>query len=151
MVEVVEYLSRIKRLNMMINNKLIELDELKNIATSFGSLTCDEKVISSKPEDKISIVVAKIVDMERDIEKMIDLYADEKKKIISMIDKIEKDEYYNVLSLKYIHSMSNREIANRMNYSTKQIKRIHTKAITEFYNMYHEEIDKYENMSANVL
>ena len=53
----------------------------------------------------------------------------------------------NVLSLKYVHSMSNKEIANRMNYSTKQIKRIHTKAIQEFYRMYHEEIDKYENMS----
>ena len=144
---VIEYLSRIKRLNMMINNKMIELDELKNIATSFGSLTCDEKVITSKPEDKISVVVSKIVDMEKDIDKMIDLYTDEKKKIISMIDNIKKDEYYNVLSLKYVHSMSNKEIANRMNYSTKQIKRIHTKAVQEFYRMYHEEIDKYENMS----
>ena len=90
---VIEYLSRIKRLNMMINNKMIELDELKNIATSFGSLTCDEKVITSKPEDKISVVVSKIVDMEKDIDKMLDLYTDEKKMIMSMIDNIKKDEY----------------------------------------------------------
>lgn len=139
-----EYLGQIKRLNMMINNKLLEIEQLRTMATSITAPTDKENVKSSGEQDQLGKAVAKIVDMENDINDLIDEYVAKKCLIISQIDKIEDDRYYNILASVYIHGWSFVKVADSMNYSEKQVKRLHIDALNEFERVFGSE---YQNVS----
>ena len=47
-----EYLQQIGKLNKMINNKMIELAQMKEMAYSIKAVGTDERVISSSDPDK---------------------------------------------------------------------------------------------------
>lgn len=51
--------------------------------------------------------------------------------IIKGIDKLENSTYRQVLKLKYVEDYSNVKIGIKMNYSERQIQRIHIKALEE--------------------
>lgn len=129
---VAEYLGQIKRLNMMINNKLVELDQLQTIATSITAQTDKEAVKSSGDQDKLGSAVSKIVDMENEINDLIEEYVSKKKIIMSQINQIEDDRYYNVLTGVYVHNWTLEKVAVSMGYSTVQIKRLLKEAKIEF-------------------
>ena len=48
-----DYLNQISRLNRMINNKLIELAQLKELACSISSITNEERVMTTPNFDRI--------------------------------------------------------------------------------------------------
>ena len=77
-----EYLNQISRLNRMINNKLSELAELKELSKSISAVSNKERVQTSMEQDKIGNTISKIDEMEREIDKMIDSYSDKRKHII---------------------------------------------------------------------
>ena len=49
-----DYLNQISRLNRMINNKLIELAQLKELACSISSITNEERVMTTPNFDRIA-------------------------------------------------------------------------------------------------
>jgi hypothetical protein len=97
-----EYLQQIGKLNKMINNKMIELAQMKEMAYSIKAVGTDERVMSSSDPDKTGCAYAKIEEMEEKINGMIDNYIDTKEKIINQIESIEDENLYNILFLKYI-------------------------------------------------
>ena len=97
-----EYLQQIGKLNKMINNKMIELAQMKEMAYSIKAVGTDERVMSSSDPDKTGCAYAKIEEMEEKINGMIDNYVDTKEKIINQIESIEDENLYNILFLKYI-------------------------------------------------
>lgn len=97
-----EYLQQIGKLNKMINNKMIELSQMKEMAYSIKAVGTDERVMSSSDPDKTGCAYAKIEEMEEKINGMIDNYVDTKEKIINQIESIEDENLYNILFLKYI-------------------------------------------------
>lgn len=131
-----DYLNQIKRLNLMISNKLVELEQLQTMATSVTVSSEKENVKSSGDQDRLGSAVAKIVDMENEIDALIDKYVARKKDIISQIDTIVDDRYYNILTSRYVHGWSYEKIADSMNYSMKQVKRLHSEALNEFERKY---------------
>ena len=138
------YLMQIRRLNMMINNKLLELENVQTMATSITVSSEKENVKSSGEHDKLGTAAAKIVDIENELNELIDSYIDKKKVIISQIDKIDDDRLYNILTERYVHGWSMEKIADSMNYSLRQIKRFHKEALKEFEIVYGQ---SYMNMS----
>lgn len=97
-----EYLGQISRLNRMINNKLVELAQLKELACSISSITNEERVMTTPNFDRIGTKQAKIDEMERKIDALVDDYIIKRDKIISQIDSMEDENVYNVLFSKYI-------------------------------------------------
>jgi hypothetical protein len=67
-----EYLQQIGKLNKMINNKMIELAQMKEMAYSIKAVGTDERVMSSSDPDKTGCAYAKIEEMEEKINGMID-------------------------------------------------------------------------------
>ena len=59
-----DYLSQVSRLNKMINNKLSEISQLRELSISISAIGNDEKVQTSPNFDKIGTTVAKIDEME---------------------------------------------------------------------------------------
>ncbi len=65
-----EYLGQISRLNRMINNKLIELAQLKELACSISAVSNEERVMTTPNFDKIGTKQAKIDEIERKIKEL---------------------------------------------------------------------------------
>ena len=97
-----EYLNQISRLNRMINNKLSELAELKELSKSISAVSNKERVQTSMERDKIGNTLSKIDEMEREIDKMIDSYSDKRIHIIGQIDSMEDENSYDILFSRYI-------------------------------------------------
>ena len=87
-----DYLNQISRLNRMINNKLTEITQLRELSCSISAIGNEEKVISSSDPDKIGSTYAKIDEMERNLDNMIDEYIEKKSLIIGNIEGIEKED-----------------------------------------------------------
>lgn len=134
-----DYLNQIGRLNRMINNKLVEITQLKELACSISAIQTGERVQTTPNYDKIGTAYAKIDDMERKLDKLIDTYVDRKNHIISQIDGVEDEMLYNILFARYIERKTFEKIATELEYSWRQIIRLHGKALKQFENQYGKE------------
>ena len=134
-----DYLNQVGRLNRMINNKLIEIAQLKELACSISAIQTGERVQTTPNYDKIGTAYAKIDEMERKLDKLIDTYVDKKNHIISQIDGVEDEMLYNILFARYIERKTFEKIATELEYSWRQIIRLHGKALKQFENQYGKE------------
>lgn len=133
-----QYLGQISRLDKMIKNKMTELAEFKELAYGLSAINNEERVQSTPDFDKMSGKIAKIVDMENKIDSLIDEYVDKKNLIVSQIDSIENETYYEILFSRYIAKKTFEKIADEMSYSWRQIIRLHGRALQDFEKKYGE-------------
>lgn len=133
-----EYLGQISRLNRMINNKLTEIAQLKDMVVSISAPQSGERVQTTQNFDKIGTKYAKIDEMERKIDGMVDELVDKKEKIIQQIDSMEDENTYNILFARYIEKKTFEMIATEMKYSWRQVVRLHGTALKQFEKKYGE-------------
>jgi DNA-directed RNA polymerase specialized sigma subunit len=133
-----EYLGQISRLNRMINNKLTEIAQLKDMVASISAPQSGERVQTTPNFDKIGTKYAKIDEMERKIDGMVDELVDKKEKIIQQIDSMEDENTYNILFARYIEKKTFEVIATEMKYSWRQVVRLHGTALKQFEKKYGE-------------
>ena len=131
-----QYLQQISRLDRMINNKLAEISQLRELAMSVSAIKNEERVQTTPNFDKIGTAYCKIEEMEEKLDKLIDEYVDKKNLIISQIDKIENETYYEILFARYIEKKTFEKIADELTYSWRQIIRLHGRALQEFEKKY---------------
>lgn len=120
----------------MINNKLSELAQLKNLSCSISAVQAGDRVQSTPNFDKIGTNYAKIDEMERKIDSLIDEYVNKRNTIIGQIDSMEDTNTYNILFARYIEQKTFEVIATEMTYSWRQIIRLHGKALQQFEEKY---------------
>lgn len=131
-----QYLGQIDRLNKVIQNKLVEIYQLKTMACNIVVSNENERVQTSGSQERMADTVAKIVDKEKDIGSLIDLQLEKKNSIISQIEGMENTNMYHVLFCRYVKNDNFTEIGNEMGYSRMQIKRLHDDAIDVFEEKY---------------
>ena len=134
-----DYLSQVSRLNKMINNKLSEISQLRELSVSISAVGNDEKVQTSPNFDKIGTAIAKIDELESNLDKMIDEYLVKRERIIAQIDTMEEESVYQILFSRYIEKKTFEKIATEMKYSWRQIVRLHGKALQQCEKKYGEE------------
>ena len=134
-----DYLSQIGRLNRMINNKLIEIQQLRVMAANVSAVSNEEKVQSTPNFDKMGATFAKIEEMEEKLDSLIDDFIDRKNHIIAQIDGIDNELSYVILFSRDIERKSLEKIATELNYSYKSINRYHGAALKEFEEKYGKE------------
>lgn len=134
-----EYLNQISRLNRMINNKLVEIQQLRDLALGISSISTGERVQSTPDFDKIGSKMAKIDELEKNLDETIDKYVDLKNRIIGQIESMEDEITYNILFSRYIEKKQFELIAIEMEYSWRQIIRLHGKALNQFEEKFGEE------------
>ena len=131
-----QYLQQISRLDRMIQNKLAEISQLRELAMSVSAVKNEERVQTTPNFDKIGTAYCKIEEMEEKLDKLIDEFVDKKNLIISQIDKIENETYYEILFARYIEKKTFEKIADEMNYSFRNTTRLHGQALREFENKF---------------
>ena len=80
-----QYLGQIDRYNKIISNKLSEIYQLKSLACSISVSADKEKIQTSSDKDRLGAAVAKIVDLESEINSTIDTFLEKRKKIIMQV------------------------------------------------------------------
>lgn len=125
-----EYLSQYRSLNDNINAKLEQVAELRRKARTVSSGSSDG-THSSTPRDRIGEITARIVDMEREINEDIDRSVDLQREIRAAIAAVPEMRLRTLLEYKYINLLTLEETAVRMNYSYKQICRLHGQALLQ--------------------
>lgn len=116
-----EFLQQLVKLDMMIENKLIEREQWKSIAmgsTSGGGADVIingvahkmDKVQSAGNPQKMADAVAKYVDLEVEIDTVIDELVETKKDVIATIEMLAPIEY-DLLHKVYVQRMELDEVA----------------------------------------
>lgn len=133
------YLGQIERLDRMIQNKLSEIYQLKTMACSVTVSNDGERVQNSGDKDRMGTTVAKIVDLERETDKLVDSFVEKRKRIVEQIDSIDNIDYYHVLSMRYVSRNTFESIAEKTNWSIRKVFTLHGNALLEFENKYGNE------------
>ena len=138
-----EYLNNIKTINTKINILLEHLEDLKAQAITVGSsgnLQTDRVQSSLNTKDKLGDIVAKIGDLEAEINKEIDIYVDEKHSAIKLVASMDNPIYIQVLNLRYLNNKSFEEIAVNIGFSWRHTIRLHGYALQEFQKLLDKKI-----------
>lgn len=127
-----QYLSQIERLDKMIQNKLSEIYQLKTMACSVTVSNDGERVQTSSDKDRLGSTVAKIVDLEKETDGLVDRFIDLKKEIMSIISMIKSEKHREILFKKYFEQKSLYAIAEELGMTDRGCKKAHKRALEEF-------------------
>ena len=126
------YLYEIRKLDLKIENKQMQIQSLYDLLLSVGVSMEEEKVQSSHSQDPLGNAVVRIVDLKEEINADIDRYVDRKLEAIRLINKLENDESINILFRRYIKYEEWQTIADELHFSRQAIDKKHKRALVEF-------------------
>ena len=127
-----EYLRQLKYLNNIVQSKLDDLEALRSLAQRITYVPKNIKVQESIPEDKFSELIAKIVDLQEEINNDVDNLLDLKLKITDQINSLDNDDYKLLLMLRYLNFKTWEEIAVEMGCSYQWVNVLHRRALIYF-------------------
>lgn len=127
-----QYLQQIERLDKMIQNKLSEIYQLKTMACNVTVSNDSERVQTSSDKDRLGSTVAKIIDLEKETDKLVDSFIDLKKETMLIIRMIKSERHREILFKKYLEQKSLYEIAEELGMTDRGCKKAHKKALDEF-------------------
>ena len=133
-----EYLELVKNHKNIIRNLDDSIKDLNDMLYSYslGGSNFNTKVQTSRTNDKMGELVAKIDDKQRKLQKEVDKYIDFRTKVEKEINALEDSNYSRVLYNRYIRNMTWDNIAEDMTYSLRMVHLFHNKALKEFENKY---------------
>lgn len=144
-----DYLLQVEKANKMIDNKLVELEQWKAMATGITANAEGERVQSSGSQQKMADAVSRYVDIQNEVDKQIDRLVELKKEVISTIEQLPSDEY-DMLHKMYIGRvdeegceiiyMSLEEIADSKKITYKWAATIHGRALQKVQKIIDERV-----------
>ena len=126
-----EYLNQAYWLDRRINSKLEQLTSLRAIATKTTSVMGGELVSHSRNVHSMEDVIAKIADMQAEINADIDHLVDLKKEIMQVIKAVQNPEYQTLLELRYLCFRSWEYVAEELGYNVRHVYRLHDEAVEQ--------------------
>ncbi len=124
-----EYLSQAYRIDQRINSKLEQVVSLRELATKATSTLSDMPSSGTRNIHSMEGIIAKMVDLETEINQDIDTLVDLKREIVSLIKQIQNTEYQTLLELRYLYFKTWEQIAVDLGYSSKHVFYLHDKAV----------------------
>ena len=122
-----EYLSQYRTLDIEINSKLEQVEQLRALAakvspsTGFGA--------NGGISDRVGKTVAKIIDLENEINDDVENLVELKREIRGIINSIPNSLFRNILEMKYICGLNLSLIGEKLGYCEIQICRMHRSAL----------------------
>lgn len=126
-----EYLQQVKKIDKLIENKLIEKEQWFAIATGTTASSEDgDRVQSSGSQQKMADAVCKMIEIQEEINNLIDMYIDTKQGVINTIEQLPADEY-DVLHKIYIQGKNMRQTAAACDKSYDWVKIVHKQGMRD--------------------
>ncbi len=124
-----EYLNQVRLLDTRINNKLEELSRLRAMVTKITTTLKADVVGGGGNQDKVGDAVARIVDLQCEINEAVDDYVDRSREIAATIDQIADADQLAVLHKRYFEYKKWEEIACEMFMTYRNVCYIHGRAL----------------------
>ena len=144
-----EYLQQVEKLNKMIDNKLVELEQWKSMAIRITASLEGERVQASSRQQKMADTVSRYVDIQNEVNAQLDKLVETKNEVISTIEQLPSDEY-DMLHKMYIgrvseggykiNYMSLEEIADLKKITYKWATTIHGRALQKVQKILDERV-----------
>lgn len=105
-----EYLKQVQAIQAKIDRRFEETGMLRSMLESTTSPFGKDYFSHSSNQDKFANIIAKICDIETEIENLVQ----EKFKIIGTIEEIENPNSFRAIYYKYVNGMNTAEICKKM-------------------------------------
>ena len=124
-----EYLSQAYRLDQRINSKIEQVASLNDLAIKATSVLTGMPHEPSPSASRMANVIAKIIDLQGEINEDIDRLVDLKVEIVNTIRGISNLQYQIVLEKRYLCFFTWEQIAEDMDYDLRYLYKIHNRAL----------------------
>ena len=124
-----DYLSQAYRIDQRINSKLSQVMCLRDLLSkATGTLSGAPKAATPNLHS-MEDTIAKMVDLENEINEDIDALVDLKAEIMRRIKRVENTEYQTILELRYLCFKRWEDIAVELGYTQRHMLRMHDLAL----------------------
>ncbi len=127
-----EYLMQDRSLDFKIKQRRQQAKELKQAAQSISSPSTGERVQASQTGGALEKAVEKYIGLLETAELEAASFQEVRNEITRRIEKSDDFRFIQVLTYRYINHMKFEEIACKMNYSFRQVLRLHKLALADF-------------------
>lgn len=128
--EVQAFLARVEMYDTLVENKLIEKRQWRDLALSITANMDGEKVKSSSTTtSKMEDAVIKCIMVEDEIAAAVEKLIAEKKKVVGVIEKLYSPTEYRILHMRYIQYISLADIAEKLNREYTWVTTVHGRAV----------------------
>lgn len=131
-MDVLLQLEQIKKIDQLIDAKIAERKRVMELATNISPGPMDGMPHSNTGEvsRKVENAVVKLIALENEIDRLLDLYVDYKQHMIDALEKLPTNEY-GVLHRYYIQYMTWENVAEDMGYSVQHVYRLKKKGLRD--------------------
>ncbi|MBS5967041.1 MULTISPECIES: hypothetical protein [Peptoniphilaceae] len=130
-----EYLKQAFYLDKRINSKLEQVENLNALATKATSTLSDMPKNPNRGSSKLEDTIVKIVDLQEEINRDIDKLVDLKAEMVGTIKQIQDKELQVILEKRYLCFETWEKIAVDMNYDIRHIHRLHNRGLKEISSL----------------
>lgn len=127
-----EILFKIRQTNEIIQKKLEKIWDIRTQLYGSAVRYKADVIQTSGNHDMQEAKIAQVIDMEREVNRMIYELDIQKQKLVNIICRIEKEKYKQVLYRRYIECMKIKDIAAAMDKSDVWVKKTHCEALKAF-------------------
>lgn len=142
-----EFLNQVKKWDTIIENKMIERQQWKDIAMSTtaqgtnitinGIIQSMERVQSTANPQKMADAINRYVDIEKEINQCIDALVDAKKEVVGVIEQLATTEY-DILHKVYVQHLTLYDVADKYNKTYSWVTTVHGRALKNVQNILNE-------------
>lgn len=125
MTDAKRYLQQIRLYDSCINAKLEERSRLKAMVTKITPTIKQDAVSGGGNQDKMAETMAKLIDLEAEIDRAVDRYADARNAVTGTIDRVTDARLHKVLSKRYVEFKTWEQIACEMGKSYQWVCKLH--------------------------
>lgn len=120
-------LEQVRRLDVLINTKLVEREQLMALATRMNPDSDGMPHGKGTVSDPVGNGAVKLVELAHEIDRLVDEYVDQKQRVTKVLEQLPEEEYV-VFHMHYIQYVSWNKICDVKGYSRQQLWRIRKKA-----------------------
>jgi DNA-directed RNA polymerase specialized sigma subunit len=124
-----EHFLQVKMFDTHINDKLEELAMLQDMVMKITASYSTELGGGSGSQDKLGDAVAKIIDLQAEINEAVDAYVDKKREVSRTLEQVQDADQVAVLHKRYFLYEPWEQIACEMNMTYRNVCYIHGKAL----------------------
>ena len=123
------FLERIEKIDTVIENKLIEQRQWKDLALSITANMDGEKVSGSGSKDKMANAVVNCIAVVDEIAAEVDNLIAEKQGAVKTIEQLYSPTEYKILHMRYIQYISLSDIADKLDREYTWVTTTHGRAL----------------------
>ena len=124
-----EYLRQVALIDRKVDAKCDEIAQLRAMVLRITPTLKDDMVSGGSSQDKLGNTMAKIIDLQAEINADIDSLVAAKRAVGHVLDRLDDDRQYDILHKRYIQYKSWEQIAAEMHYTYRWVCIMHGRAL----------------------